>query len=786
VTEAGTGAGGAGRALASGFRARLTPAAGPLVILALVLLANLPALAGLVDVSPLGPIGITSLAVHKSVLPGQWFTDPNIGWTAQALGHLAAEDWLHGIVPWWNPYEGLGAPLAAGMQSAAFFPPTLLLALANGQLLFHVTLEAGAGLATWFLLRELGFGRPVATLGGVLFALDGTLAWFGNAPANPVALLPVLILGVERLARRPGVDRAGILLVAAGLALSIYAGFPETAYLDGLLAAAWFLFRLCGTPASGRLGYAGRVGLGSAIGGLVSAPLLLAFAAYVPSADVGLHAGSLATAHQPLASLAMLGLPYLYGPIAAFVGSDPTHELGNFWGGSGGFLTAPVLVLAGAGLLAGRREKGLRIFLGVAASLLLAWIFGLQPFQWVLSHVVPGASDVMVFRYAMPAIELAVVLLACCGAESLARGGARGRRGALAGGAATLALLLFDVFAARHTLETLWRDSSYRPYLVGMICWAGVTATAVVLAGVLGGRSDPDGAKTPSRRRLGPAVVLAVVAVDAVVMFAFPQFSAPRSVTVDSGPAQFLEAHLGSGRFFSMWVYHADYGSYFGLASLDSDDLPVPDQWADYVRANLAPDADPTIFDGRRVEKGGPSAAEDLRRHLAAYEQAGVRYVLSQTGTQPFGPERDLVDGVSLVYRDPLVTIYQLPAPQPIFRTTGGTCSLHAQGTGAVTASCSGPATLVRAELAFPGWSATVNGRPVEVGSAGGLQAVALAGGSSSVSFDYTPAHLGLGEGLAGAGFIGAAAVVGGPGLLRRRRNASTGAPARSCRRRSP
>jgi hypothetical protein len=784
VTGEAAGGGEAGSEGGGRLRARLAPAAGPLAVLAVVLLANLPALAGLFDVSPLGPIGITSLGGQNGLLPGQWFTDPNIGWTAQALGHLAAEDWLHGIVPWWNPYEGLGAPLAAGMQSAAFFPPTLLLALSDGQLLFHVTLEAGAGLATWFLVRELGFGRSVATLGGVLFALDGTLAWFGNAPANPVALLPVLILGVERLARRPRLDRAGLLLVAAGLALSIYAGFPETAYLDGLFAAAWFVFRLCGSPAGGRLHYAGRVGLGAAIGGLVSAPLLLAFAAYYPSADVGLHAGSLATAHQPLASLPMVGLPYLYGPIAAFVGADPTHELGNFWGGSGGYLTASVLVLAGAGLLAGRRERGLRIFLGVSAALLLAWIYGIPPFQWVLSHAVPGASDVMVFRYALPAVELAAVLLACAGAESLAAGGRRGRRGALAGGAATLALLLVELFEARHTLESLWHDPSYRPYFVAMTCWAGATATLVVLAGVHGGRAGD--AKAPSRRRLGPAAVLAVVALDAVVMFTLPQLSAPRSVTLDSGPAQFLEAHLGSGRFFSMWVYHADYGSYFGLASLDSDDLPVPEQWADYVRANLAPDADPTIFDGRRVAKGGASAAEDLRQNLAAYEQAGVSYVLSQTSTQPFGPASHLVDGVSRVYADPLVTIYRLPAPQPFFRTTGATCSLHPQGTGAVTASCSGPATLVRAELAFPGWSATVNGRPVEVRNAAGLEAVSLAGGSSSVSFDYTPAHLGLGEGLAGAGLLGAAAVLAAPGLLRRRRSASTGVPARSYRRRSP
>ena len=49
----------------------------------------------------------------------------------QALGHLVATDWFSGHVPWWNPYEGLGVPLAGDMQSGAFFPPTLLFASAG-------------------------------------------------------------------------------------------------------------------------------------------------------------------------------------------------------------------------------------------------------------------------------------------------------------------------------------------------------------------------------------------------------------------------------------------------------------------------------------------------------------------------------------------------------------------------------------------------------------------------------------------------------------------------------
>ena len=91
---------------------RLARAKWPLILVAAVLLANLPALIGLVDMNPIVPFGDVGFVHLAGYLPGRSFYDPNIGFTSQALGHLAAMDWLHGIVPWWNPYEGFGAPLA--------------------------------------------------------------------------------------------------------------------------------------------------------------------------------------------------------------------------------------------------------------------------------------------------------------------------------------------------------------------------------------------------------------------------------------------------------------------------------------------------------------------------------------------------------------------------------------------------------------------------------------------------------------------------------------------------
>ena len=213
--------------------ARPLPDIGPLaVIIGVVLVANLPSLLGWVTTNPLVlNAGIASPG--GGVLPGVPYIDPSAGFITQALGHLVALDWLHGHIPWWNPFEAMGTPLAGEMNSGAFFPPTLLLVFHDGLLYLRVFLEAAAGIATFFLLRKLQVDRTLAIVGGIAFALCGSFAWDANAPIRPIALLPLCLLGVETAlsaAReaRPG----GWALLAVALALSILAGFPETALID--------------------------------------------------------------------------------------------------------------------------------------------------------------------------------------------------------------------------------------------------------------------------------------------------------------------------------------------------------------------------------------------------------------------------------------------------------------------------------------------------------------------------------------------------------------------------
>src|SRR5205823_11989445 len=229
-------------------RRRLLPpdAWAMLAVAIAVVVANAPSLLAFSNPNPLGPRSELVSSVTPGLLPGERTIDPNNGFTSQALGHRAALDLVHLRLPWWNPYEGTGAPLAGEMQSAALFPPTLLTLLSNGQLYEHVLLEIIAGLSTYLLLRRLSLGRWTSAAGAIAFALNGTFAWLSHAPVNPVALLPALLLGVELAYAASIAGRRGDWwLIAVAGAGSFYAGFPEIAYIGGLLGICWFAWR-CG------------------------------------------------------------------------------------------------------------------------------------------------------------------------------------------------------------------------------------------------------------------------------------------------------------------------------------------------------------------------------------------------------------------------------------------------------------------------------------------------------------------------------------------------------------
>lgn len=683
-----------------------------------LLLAILPALVHLPALS--GAFRFDPLLLVSGTTPGTWQTngwfggypgwiDGNAGVTTEALGALAARDWLHFQVPWWNPYSGIGLPLAAeGQTTALFLPFGLLLALPHGLLALRMLLMALAGIFSFALLRRLTLDVPAAVTGAALFELSGSFAWLAHGPAMPVAFLPLMLLGAEAAQTR--FPRA----LAAGVAWSFLAGFPETAALDTLLAALWCGVRTAQSPAPGR--YAARAAGAAGAGLLVAAPAILPFLQALPDEFLGVHAGALSSSFTP-GNWALLLFPYLYGNIMQSALRHGTLLI--TWASAGGYADLALVALALRGLVRRGPEAGLRWALAAWCLLLLTRAGGVPPGS-TLFAALPLLRQAMVQVYGMPSLCMALCVLAGFAVQAGFAAGARLvlPRAALALGAAAVLAL----WAAAPG----WRESG----AAWPVTLAAILLPVAVLALVAG---------LWRAGRRGSACGLIITQAAALAML--PLFAGAHGRKLDDGAIEFLQAHLGTGRVVSFGPLVPNYGAYFGVAEINHNYLPVPENWVAYLRATLEPG-----FDGVNFYDGGPRDAASFARALPVYQALGVRYALAAPGDDL----RPRAPGAAPVYAGSVMTIWALAAPLPYAAAPG--CRVTVAEWDRLSADCAAPATLTRRALFFPGWRVRVNGVPEEIGHDGIFQTVALPQGHAEIVFRYAPAHEALIWGACAAG----------------------------------
>ena len=699
-----------------------------IAIAAAVLLANLPYLLGIFDPNPLGTNSGLASSVLRGPIGGSPTIDPSNGFYSQALGHRAVLDLFGLHIPWWNPYEGTGVPLAGELEAAPFFPASWFTAFSNGQIYERILLELVAGWATYKLVRRLGVVRLAGIAAGVAFALNGTFAWLSHAVVNPVPSLPLLLLGIESAysAAAEG-RRGGWWLIAVAGALSFYGGFPETTYVCVLMAVVWFGWRTAclSRGAGGETRFAVRSLLlksaaGAAVAALISAPVLIALLDYTSHAYLGHHStGLLGRRHLPDTALPQLLMPYVYGPIFGYVG--PGFALTGIWGSVGGYLGTSLLLFAGLGLVS-RGRTGLRLILLAWIVLVMARIYGLAGLGAVLG-VLPGMSRVAFFRYSTPTLELSVVVLVALGIDDLRRRPTRAAQ--LTVMALALAAVAGAAVGAHWLASRLGPHFNSRPYYPGSIVWGAMVVAGAVVVALLRDR----------RWRVGLATLL--IAADALVLFAIPEGAAPRAVHLDLAPVAFLQRNLGASRAFTLGPLAPNYGTYFGVSLLDVNDVPLPADLERYIHTRLDPYADPDAFVGRLVRRSllAPSPAQELVRNVTAYRAAAVKYVLTPSGQSLPAPS------FRLVFRSPSAWIYALSGSLAYFTSSG--CAVRTWSRTDAAVACQAPTELVRRETYMPGWSASIDGRPAPVRMVDGLfQAVSVPAGRHRVTFGFIPPHM--------------------------------------------
>ncbi|HAM34326.1 MAG TPA: hypothetical protein DEB40_09230 [Elusimicrobia bacterium] len=186
-------------------------------------------LAGLV-LAVFGPIWLRGLTPY-------WGDMTYIHHPWQALGAQLLEK---GRLPLWDPYIYFGMPMAAKMQSAAFYPgqiPFFLFGFATAASFFHGIHYALAGWLAFLWLRSLRLSRGAALGGAAVFACGGGMA--GHMPfLNHLSVLS-LTPGLFLFFREPA-------LLALTLALAFLAGYPP--FLAGSAILAWAVMCILAAP----------------------------------------------------------------------------------------------------------------------------------------------------------------------------------------------------------------------------------------------------------------------------------------------------------------------------------------------------------------------------------------------------------------------------------------------------------------------------------------------------------------------------------------------------------
>jgi hypothetical protein len=613
-------------------------------LVAMPCLANLWFILGITQGDPAYVYSYLAVGRSASIHAGFWASaptwfDPAFGQITEAQGHLAAMDWLHGVIPWWNPYTGIGMPLAAEMQTLAFFQPfVMLLALHHGWLLLRLSLQALSGITLYALLIELGGTRAAAFTAGALFGLSGAFFMLPQA-TGPLPFMPLLLLGVEHAARAAR-ERAplGWGWIAIGLALMLYSGFPETAYFGGLLAGVWTLMRFAGLGAL-RWRFLGKVALGGVFGLITTLPLLVPFLHYLEHAFIGPHKAGYSMMIMPQQGIALSVLPFLFGPIG--IPNPPNlpaawvSQLGPAWDDLGSWF-GPVALLGGLAMLVrlrgkpvhdagGRANQGDYRSVGIALGLFIL-VGALRmvgaPGIMTLVNLIPGMARANAVRFLAPTMDLALLILVGLAIDQWHRRGplSRGQNGLI--GSVFLTLLLAVLLSSVGLLRAWYRAN---PGLIGFAVLAcGIDlAACVVLMIVL--------ARKPTRFAAGLLTVVLVG--DALFGFGSAQVAAHRHQRLELGGVRWLQRHQGLSRMFTILPFGPNYPAAYRVASINSSQLPVDAGWMRQLMHRLGP---PLPLVGIRQE------GKQLRHHIKAYEAVGVRYVVALSGTNPLRPSPPL------------------------------------------------------------------------------------------------------------------------------------------------
>ena len=378
---------------------------------------------------------------HKYVIP--W----DLRYYHLQMIQFVAKSFSRGELPLWDPFTYCGWPIYAQLATQAFYPPTVLAALASNlfggrhmlyflelQVIAHVFL---AGVFAYLLLRRLGTGIPAALVGASVFELG---PFFASQTQHLGAMdtapwLPLSWLAVVALAEK--FEWRWVAALAASLGMSILAGFPALTIV-GVVSC----FLLAGALLSWRsiAGVAVACTWAAGLAGIQILPTL----EFIPRSIAKYRGDWLAGAGgYPLESLYSLAIPNYWG-IFQFGRRPWTLP----WNPT--FLYVYCGMVGLACVLAavfGRRSRYAPPFLILSAAGLV-WMLGENtPVGRTIFQLLPAAVKLPMYaEYSLAMFSSGMAVLAGLGAQKLLQGRSPALQASLA---AACALELIAVGSTR-------------------------------------------------------------------------------------------------------------------------------------------------------------------------------------------------------------------------------------------------------------------------------------------------------------------------------------------------
>ena len=679
----------------------------------------------------------------------------------------------HGMLPLWNPYNGLGLPLAFNWQSASFGLPSLVgyllpLRLAVTAGVVVTLLVAGSG--AYVLGRILRLGLVGSLMAATVFELSGPLiSWLGFPHAQVMSWGGWLFVAGIMVVRE-GRRASSVAFLAVVTALAIYAGHPETLIIMEVALGVFLLALLVSRALPARFGLGSGpirrptvdLAVGTAVGCALGAPLLLPA---LQLTSLSVRAGSTSLAPPPVHDL-------LY---TVFSGFDGMSVAGNF-GFDGSFFYAETAAYVGSIAVAlaivgavvavwRRRVEWLAISLVVIVMGALAyWSPAIH-----LAERIPKVGTINWFRALMP-LSLGVAVLAGVGVDAVA-GSAR---------APTVRKWLVGVFGVGAMLMALlWlfgRNGGLpefnRPFEMHVraesFFWPGVGVTVGLVGALL----------LLWRPATGRLVAVLLLAVESIFL-------------VTSGAVQFGSSAEGIVATPAVHAVKNTVGSAvvgFGTGPLAAQcALGVVPEVNGALQLHELELYDPIVpksyFTTWRQETGSNGGNTELNlfcpsiRTVADAQRVGVQYVLEPTGTA--GPSGSVfVKTIKVADLGPDQTL-KPPPDEDLYRIPdGASVTLTARdgaGSGPASSGTAGPvavddsdpanrtiitnshtAGVLRLHLTdVPGWSATIDGRRLTLEHASVfLLRADIPPGRHVIELHYWPSTLSAGIAIAVVAFL--------------------------------